>query len=352
MFNLRIKAHVEIATCLEPWLRLQPIASALSVKSLCTTTLTSAWELQRKNDSSGRNRRNRVTRSQEAKDKPSLSFVRSMACSSTRKEISPMWSLMIILVSRLKSNGERSRNSLTGLDFHVAETVLPFYLPRRYERLRPSDVCKKHATEWDLGGAGRKGEAKNARHQLSHVLSRVGIHPTVPTVPTVFALPGLFQAPHLHWDVWRWPGHRSDVLLVGWRDRNIFDQQWLLRQAQRVLQHYPQGLEHWKYLLGEFQHAQKSAIWVAFPGLQLSKASTIATYRSSRAKFPHFPQILRPELEPCDEALEDGELMCTGWTQPSKGKYAQLEGGEGGECGETGPLASTGPSTSKDLKGK
>ncbi len=90
MFNLRIKANVEIATCLEPWPRLQPIASALSVKSLCTTTLTSAWELQRKNDSFGRNRRNRVTRSQEAKDKPSLSFVRSMACSSTRKEISPM----------------------------------------------------------------------------------------------------------------------------------------------------------------------------------------------------------------------------------------------------------------------
>jgi len=37
-----------------------------------------------------------------------------------------------------------------------------------------------------------------------------------------------------------------------------------------------------------------------------------------------------------DKALADGELMCTGWTQPSKGKYAQMEGGEGGECGETG----------------
>lgn len=59
-------------------------------------------------------------------------------------------------------------------------------------------------------------------------------------------LPGLFQAPHLHWDVWWWPGHRSDVLLVGWRDRKIFDQQWLLRPAQRVLQACPQG-QHWSF---------------------------------------------------------------------------------------------------------
>ena len=28
--------------------------------------------------------------------------------------------------------------------------------------------------------------------------------------------------------------------------------------------------------------------------------------------------------------------MTTGFTKPSKGKYANLEGGENGQCGETG----------------
>lgn len=37
-----------------------------------------------------------------------------------------------------------------------------------------------------------------------------------------------------------------------------------------------------------------------------------------------------------DKALKAGELMTTGWYAPSKGKYANLEGGEGGPCGETG----------------
>ena len=38
------------------------------------------------------------------------------------------------------------------------------------------------------------------------------------------------------------------------------------------------------------------------------------------------------------QALKAGELMTTGWYAPSKGKYANLEGGEGGPCGETGRL--------------
>lgn len=50
------------------------------------------------------------------------------------------------------------------------------------------------------------------------------------------------------------------------------------------------------------------------------------------------------------QALKAGELMTTGWYAPSKGKYANLEGGEGGPCGETGRLDHFGPAwTSLDF---
>ena len=70
----------------------------------------------------------------------------------------------------------------------------------------------------------------------------------------------------------------------------------------------------------------------------LSLTSQYRQYRSSTATLPvtYHRESIYVNLLP--QALKAGELMTTGWYAPSKGKYADLEGGEGGPCGETGRL--------------
>ena len=47
-------------------------------------------------------------------------------------------------------------------------------------------------------------------------------------------------------------------------------------------------------------------------------------------------RLISQMISKSSEAHESGELMTTGFTKPSKGKYAEGDQGTDGPCGETG----------------